>query len=365
MRTINLMLLRMLLPVLLASLVFFVLLLELVDLFPNLTTYVDKDVPAAVVLTIAALYAPKCLTYAVPVGLVFSVSHTMGTLYRNNELIAIFGSGVSLRRLILPLLAVAALLSAAMFAFQEGVVIDTLQRKNELHQDSVRRIVSLSNANVVVISDDGNAVYQADFYDDSRRTLRELTVFLARPPRDPLADPPALYRRYDARSAEWSNGVWTLSDCIVYVWRTDGSFEWSRVPTIAGTFLPEGPETFQKPTRKVDEMKATEAREWVRRLERAGLPHREALTEYYARFFFALTPLIVAILACSVGGRIRKNVLLMNLLLSLILSVIYYVAHMVAVILAKNAVIPPLLGASAATLILLIGGLAAVRAART
>lgn len=365
MKTLHGMVLRLLLPVLIASLVFFVLLLELVDLFPNLTTYIDRDVPVLTVLSIAALYAPKALTFSIPVSLVFSVSFTMGTMYKNNELVAIFGSGISLGRLILPLVGLGALLSAGTFVFQERVVIDTLARKNEIHQEAVRRAVSLNNANVVVISDDGEAVYQADFYDDARQSLRELVVLLERP--RPVAGEvvAATLRRYDARTAEWKDGAWTLTDCIVYVWRADGTFEWSRSPTLVADFMPEGPATFQKPTRKVDEMLIEEARLWVRRLERAGLPYLEALTEYYSRYFFSLTPLIVTILACSVGGRIRKNVLLMNLLLSLILSVIYYVAHMVAVILAKNGAIPPLLGAGAATLILLLGGIVAVRSART
>ena len=40
---------------------------------------------------------------------------------------------------------IGALLSAGAFVFQERVVIDTLARKNELHQQAVRRTVSLSN----------------------------------------------------------------------------------------------------------------------------------------------------------------------------------------------------------------------------
>lgn len=366
MKTIHAMVVRMLLPVLIASMVFFVLLLELVDLFPNLMSYIEKDVSAVTVLTIAALYAPKCLIFAIPVGLIFSVSFTLGTLYRNNELAALFGSGVSLGRLILPFLLIGVGLSVGSFVFQERVVIDAFRRKNELHQLAVRRTVSLSNANVTLISDDGAAVYQSELYDDARKTLRELTVLISRPRATEGERALATYRRYDARWASWENGAWTLHDCIAYAWYADGSFTWARQASIsAGSFFPEGPEAFQKQTRKIDEMGVEEARLWIRRLERAGLPHLESLTEYYARFFFSLTPLIVTVLSCSVGGRFRKNVLLMNLLLSLLLSVVYYVAHMVAVILAKNGMIPPMLGAGAATVVLFVAGLIAIRSART
>jgi lipopolysaccharide export system permease protein len=361
-RTIHAMVIRMFLPVFLASLVFFVMLLELVDVFPNLTSYIDKEVPIRTVALVAGLYAPKCLTYAIPVGMIFSVSFTLGTLYKNNELVALFGSGISLGRLIRPFVVFGLIFSIGGFTFQERVVIDTFRMKNEANDQALKRSASLSNPNVTVLSDDGTAVYQAELYDDTRKTLRELTVMLNRPEGEGKAG----YRRYDAKWAGWENGVWTLHDCIAYTWGSDGTFLWERkAQIVAEGFLSETPETFQKQTRKIDEMRVEEALQWVRRLQRAGLPHLEALTEYYARYFFALTPLIVTVLACSVGGRFRKNVLLMNLLLSLVLSVIYYVAHMVAVILAKNGLLPPMLGAGAATLLLFTVGLVSIRAART
>ena len=105
-------------------------------------------------------------------------------------------------------------------------------------------------------------------------------------------------------------------------------------------------------------MGAAQARVFVTQLRRAGLPYREALTEYYRKYFVALNPLIVILIATGVGGRFRKNVLLLSLLASLLLSVVYYVGQMITLILAKNALIPPLAGAGFSFLVFLVGGLA-------
>jgi len=358
MRTIYGMMLRVFLPVLVGAVLFFVLMLQLGDLFPNLTQYMDKDVPARSVLRILLLYGPKCVSYALPVGLVFSVSFTLGTLYKNNELIALFGSGISLQALVLPFLVVGFLLSGGLFVFEEAVVMDTLRQKNELHTQVVQRSTSLSNSNVTVISEDGRSVYQADFYDDGKKILRELVILS----RDEAT---GAYARYDAVWAEWKGSSWVLHECIVYGWTKDG-FTWERRPRMDGRdFLRESPASFQKPTRNLEEMSIGEAREWVERMKRGGLPYLALQAEYYERFFFATTPFLVCVIAASVGGRFRKNILLMNLLFSLVLTVVYYVTQMVAMILAKNGIIPPLLGAGGATVVLLLVGILGMQTARS
>jgi lipopolysaccharide export system permease protein len=129
--------------------------------------------------------------------------------------------------------------------------------------------------------------------------------------------------------------------------------------------LGEPPVTFRKTTRRVEEMGWAQAGDWVSRLRRAGLPYREALTQYYRKYFVAFNPFIVILLAAGVGGRFRRNVLLMSLLASLVLSVVYFVGQMVSVILAKNGIIPPLAGAGFSFIVFLAGGVVILRTART
>ena len=69
--------------------------------------------------------------------------------------------------------------------------------------------------------------------------------------------------------------------------------------------------------------------------------------------------------AAGLGGRFRRNVLLMNLLAALIATVVYYVAQMIASILAKNGYLPPAAGAGLALLIVLAAGSILLKNART
>ena len=357
MSTLQRMLVRLFLPVFAISTVFFVLVLQLMDLFTNLWRYLAQDTGFLIIMQIAVLYLPKCVSFALPIALLFSIAFTLGNLYANNELIAIFASGFSLYRLILPLLLIGAALSVGSFFFEDLVVIDTLQLKKELFQQTVRQSVSLSNSNVTVIAEGTRIIYQVDYYNDAQKQLSGVTVLL----RDGGM---RLTTRVDAERGEWGSDRWTLRNCRIYDW--DGkTLRQERRDSWSSDRLTEPPGTFQRITRRVDEMRQPEALRWVDALRRAGLPFREALTDYYKKIFFALTPLIVALLSGAVGSTFRKNVLLMSLLTSLVLSVVYYVAQMIGLILAKSGAIPPLAGAGSSSILFLVAGLLLYRTART
>ncbi|MFP4378458.1 MAG: LptF/LptG family permease, partial [Spirochaetales bacterium] len=98
------MLIRSVLPVLIVALLFFVTILQLVDLFENITRYIDLAVPAADIVRVQVLFLPRSLHFSIPMALLFAVSFALGTLYSNNELIAVFGSGISLQRFVVPVL---------------------------------------------------------------------------------------------------------------------------------------------------------------------------------------------------------------------------------------------------------------------
>ena len=92
------------LPVFLGALCFFSIILNVVDLLMNLWKYIQMEVTANTVLKIMQLYVPKTVWYAIPLAILFAASYCLSELYANNELLAIFASGISLFRFTLPML---------------------------------------------------------------------------------------------------------------------------------------------------------------------------------------------------------------------------------------------------------------------
>jgi lipopolysaccharide export system permease protein len=359
MRILRRMLLRQFIPIFLVALVFFVLLLQLLDVFGNIWRYFAHDVPFLEVVKIALLYTPKCISFAIPVSFLFAISFTLGLFYANNELFAIFGSGVSLYRLVTPFLIFGILLSIGGFWFQDTIVIPTYQQKNQEYARAVKQVTTLSQAKVTVTSPDQRVVYVADYYNDAQTRLQGVTVIV----RDGQMN---LVSRIDAQWAEWVNTRWVLHECRGYFWDQGTKLLSDEQQKVYDSPLyAEPPDTFRKQSRSIDEMNRAQSERYVAMIRRAGLTYRDALTDYYRKFSFACTPFIVAFIASSLGSAFKKNILLMSLLSSLVISVMYYVAQMVMGILAKNGVVPPLFGAWAPFAFFLVLGFMLFRTART
>ena len=165
-------------PVFFVALLFFVLMLELGDLFTNLWKYISNDVSALAILKVLWLYIPKCISYSMPMSILFASSYTMGSMYARNELTSIFASGYPLYLLIIPLLVAGLFMSFGMFFFEDRVVIHTQAEKNNLNRVLLKTQISLSNTNVVILSDDGKIVYTADYYQDAEKRLYSVLVVI-------------------------------------------------------------------------------------------------------------------------------------------------------------------------------------------
>ena len=355
------MILSSLLPVFTISVLLFVLIIELADISPKLYRYVSSGVTPGVIARIALLYLPTCIIYAVPIALLFSIAHTLGSCYARNELIAMFGSGVSLRRLVAPLVMFGVLLSCALFLFEDAVAIDTLRMKNQLHRTALDIRLRLDNFDVTISSADRRVVYHAGSYDDERAELTQVLVVERGPDG-------GVTMRLDAERARWDGSRWLFEDVRRFSWR-EGTGARVMVEEQRDRYavpgLAEGPTAFRRGNREVKEMRYRDALAWVDTLRRAGRDYRAALTKSYGKIGFAVTPLAVTLIAAAVGGLMRRNILLMSMLLALGIAVVFYVLRLAGEILAQNGIVSPEVGAFGAVLLFLLAGVALLQVART
>lgn len=361
MRILTRFLLRHFVPIFLLALAFFVMIIQLVDLFSNLVRFLNLEIPLSRIVTAQFLFLPKAVSYALPIALLFAVAFTLGTLYANNELIAVFGSGVSLYRFIAPLILLGLVMSIGTFFFQEFLVIDTYRQKNELTRQLLNITRTFSNTDITVRGPGGMIVYSAEYYNDTTQQLSRVNVLQ----RDSNG---VFKRRIVAGSGRWNGTFWVWENGTTYT-AVNGSPEEGIIAeafrSLHDEQFTQPPRSFRRTARDIDELPLDEAREWINALRNAGQPFRAALTDYYNRYSFALTPFIVMLLSSSFGGRFKKNVLLMSLLVSLVVTVVYYVTGMITGLMAGNGVIPPLAGAWTGVVLFTVLGVISFRTAKT
>jgi lipopolysaccharide export system permease protein len=348
-------LIRQFFPIFIVAISMFVFLLLLIDLFSNLVRYLNNEVPFLTIMQITAYYIPKSMSYAMPISLLFAAAYTLGDLYARNELTTIFSSGIPFWRFSISLVAVGLLASVFSFFLDDAVVIPTLKIKNDLSRAALRQYVSSRDSDIVIKANDGRLLYSVDYYDYDKLILNGISII-------ETDDKGRFVSQIRSPSAEWKETYWEFRDAVIYRYENDIL----RIsPLINDTSYNEPPDMFRRHAVNVDDLSAKEAGLLVSDLRSAGLPFIKAQANYYHRYSFAATSLIVMILSISMGGRFRKNIMLMSLFASLSVAVVYYIAEMLSMTLAGLNYIPPVVGAWLPVFLFIVIGLFMVRGAKT
>jgi lipopolysaccharide export system permease protein len=348
-------LVRQFLPIFAVAAGMFMMLLSLIDLFANLVRYLNYEVPFAQIMKISLFYLPKSFSYALPISLLFAAAYTLGDLYARNELTSIFSSGIPFWRFSMPLVFLGVLASFFSFFFDDLLVIPTLRVKNELSRHYLHQQRQESNSDIVIKARNSQLIYSVDYYDVNAQILNGLSIVEL----DPRGE---FISQIRAPSAKWTGEYWDLQNPVIYQWE-NGILRVRPLPP--NTSYREEPDMFRRKAVNVEELPARDAGLLVDDLKAAGLPFIEALANFHHRFSWAATSFIVMILSISMGGRFRKNILLMSLLSSLSVAVVFYVMEMITMMMARTGYIPPVIGAWFPVLSFITIGALLLRGAKT
>lgn len=331
---------RIFFPLLLGALSLFCLAFEIVDLFMNIWKYLDNNVPVPVILEILYLYLPKTITFALPLAILFATCYMLCILSGHNELVAMFASGISYIRAMLPLIIFSLLLSVGYFFFEDRVVVPCYKKYSDLKNSSLNIEQELNNSNVVIRSRDGTIIYKTELYEDSTKRLHNVLILVRN-------EDKTLNCIIKANSANWDedSSKWILNNSTCYNFDENGDLRNVYIPSEIEQMLDEKPDTFKNNKVDVETVTIKEAKVYIDYLRRTGLPSGEALSVYYKKFSFPYVIFIVTLLAIGLSGRSRRNVIIISMILSTGASVLFYVLQMVTMLLAKFGFVTPVAGA--------------------
>ena len=350
---------KKILPLFLGAMFFFALVLNLVDLFMNIATYLQNNCSGKEMLLVMLYYIPKTVWYAVPVAILFSTSYALSEMYASNEIQALLASGVSLFRFTVPILIVSLLMAYGLFHFENRFVVQTYEQKTTLQDALLQKTKNENNSNVIVLSENGRIVYSASRYFESQKRLLNC-YFIFR------GEDRALEAIIYSLQATWNEEEehWDLEMPKQYSY-VDDTIKITPCSEELISQLTESYEIFRKTNVNVQSVTAEEAKVYINHLKKAGLPYNEELSEYYKKFAFPFIVFIVVFLSIGLTGKTRKNVLLISLASCIAASVLFYVSMMVTMVLAKHGYISAFAGAWSPVIFFTIISIVLLRFART
>jgi lipopolysaccharide export system permease protein len=327
----------------------------LIDLFLNLVHYLNYEAAFKDIMYASLLYIPKSASYAVPISLIFAIAYTLGELYSKNELTSIISSGIPFWRAGASLIIIGMIASVFSFFFEDRVVVPTLKEKTALTRKLRHIQTTEKNSDIVIKANQGRRIYHIDYFDMVNTVLNGVIII----ERD---DQRRFASQIRAVSAQWEETKWKFNNAVCYIW--DG--KWLPVDNfIPSEDYTENPEIFRRNAVQPEDLSVRDLGLLVQDLKLAGLPYLKALADYYHRYSFSSVSFILVILSISMGGRFRKNIMLMSLASSLGIGVVYYVMEMISMMLAGSGYIPPAAGAWFPVIFFTIAGAVLVRYSKT
>lgn len=322
-----------------ASMIFFILLIQMFDIFANLFRYLQNNVPFSKILYIALLYVPKCISYSLPIALLYSVSFTMGNFFANNELIVVMASGISVWKFNLPVIIFTISLALGTFFFEDKIVIPIYEKK----QSTVNEIFYAKQSpeetsfDVTILGKNREYIWSAAMFEKTKNTLHNLTIIK-------LDAQGNFLEKITAQTAQWNTDRWILKNTRV-IKKTKTGFSDVLYASLDDPELNEQPDSFYIRYGKPDSMNIKELQNYIKFLEGIHAPAAHAKTELLRRYAYACIPIIVVLIAIVSSGLIKKNIMLFTMLISIFAAVVYYVLQMVLSIMAINELILPVWGA--------------------
>ena len=287
------------------------------------------------------------IIYAVtPLCALVAVLITFGALNRSSELTAMKATGISLYRVVIPVLAVAGLIAVALFAFDETYLPAANRR-----QEALRAVIKNKPAQTFLRPDrewiSGQAgstgeparIFYYQFFDSNKDVFANLSVFELDP------DTFVLRRRIFASSARWDGHNWIFDSG----WQRTFSGE------TVGTYQPfsvevfpeikEQPSYFKKEDLQSQEMSFVELSRYISDLKQSGFDTMRLRVQLMRKIAYPTITLVMAILAVPFALSMGKKGSLAGIATSIGLAIAYWVVAGTFEAMGNVNTLPPMLAA--------------------
>jgi LPS export ABC transporter permease LptG/LPS export ABC transporter permease LptF len=313
------------------------------DLSSNVEDMARNDVPAGVILAYYANLVPQVFLDVTPFALMISVLILLTLLERQQEMTALKAAGISLFRLTIPILLVAALSAACLWVLGEAVVPNS----NREAQRLLDRIKGRETARTYRASDrqwllsrDGESLYNFLRYDDPSNTLIRFTMFRV----DENMD---LNFYLFSRRVRYFDGFWVADSGWFRQIFPDGTDEFKRINEPMKLEIAEGPEYFGQEYRRPSEMSVGELASYIRELIESGYRPNKLIVRWHQKFAYPLSAFVMVFLALPFGLNRggRRVTTMQGVAVALILGIAYFMSTALFGRLGEVDVLPPFIGA--------------------
>jgi len=288
---------------------------------------------------------PMIISLILPFAILLATLLTYSSLSKFSEITAMKANGVSLYRMALPALAVAALVGVFLFFFSELVAPASISKTEYIVKIEVQKQKHLGFFKQDEIwYRNQNAIYNFKMFDVQNNILNGITINYLNPDF-------SLKMRIDARSAEWKNNRWVFHNLLTTSYDQTGSpqLQWSEEKVIP---MPEQPNDFKIIQKDAEKMGYFELRRYVNKIRAEGYDVSRYLVDLQGKLAFPFVCVILVIIGMSFSLRSeRSGGVMQSVGIGIFIGASYWIVHAFCMSLGRSGVLPILLAAWSANIL--------------
>lgn len=293
-----------------------------------------KRIPFKTVAMINLLDAPATIVLSLPVASLFGVMLAVGSLGRSSELTAMRCGGISLLRIMIPVLILSVLLSVATYLLDENVVPKASQRAFELKSMIEGDETSLNVKQDIFFRNDAGTIVSTAVYDlDTKGLVRAQLLESSDEQEGWLLAANAPFGRFEGDTLYLNNGLIFLLDEKGELVRRDTFQELTRP-------FPEELQAVHEEKRDASTLAGGEIAEQVARLQQAGMDPVAEKTEFQFKISTPVACFIFTFVGFIFSVYSPRKETFVGMLYAIIMVLAYYVSISVFKSLGKQGIIP-------------------------
>ena len=337
----------------------FVLLMLVFTVFDLLGDILRNHIRLTIVGDYIINLTPLMLYKLAPLAVLIAVLVTFGVLNRNSEIIAMKATGISLYRLVVPVVSIAAILAVSLFLFDEYYLPQANKR-----QDALRNVIKGKPPQTVSHPEQNwifgapnkgepGRIFYYRFFDPDRNEFANISVFEF----DPSTF--ALTRRIFAAKAVWDAGTssWRFQNGWENDIEGDHPKDFQQFTQTSFSEIHEDPSYFNKESLQAQQMNFGQLDRYIGDLRQSGFDTMKLQVALWQKLAYPLIAVVMAVLAIPFALSMGRRGSLTGIAVAIGVALTYFVVDQLFGALGNVNYLPAALAAWSSDILFgLVGG---------
>lgn len=334
--------LKSFIPSFLWCLSIFLFLYVIIDLFGHIDEIIREKIALHLLLYYYATFVPLIFVQTSPMAILLATVYNLSSWNKNNELTAMKASGISIWKILKPILLVGFIVSVFTFIVNDKIVPKSTTLSVRIKEELIEKKTAVPEKTIenLAIYGKKNRIIYARVFDGAKNELKDVIIH----EHDANQN---LVSKISASKARYRNDRWYFFEVLTSKVNNQGQlignprFYPERVIDIE-----ERPRDFARREWRTELMDYRELSRYINLFKGGAKKTLNRLrVELYQKISFPLTSVVIILVGAPFAMHLRRGGMLAGVGVSIIISLLYYACFAISLAFGKASILPPIIAA--------------------